>query len=93
MNSIPESPQGSQSAGLTCYAGKRPITCDQVAWLLDIFERYLPRDSYPRVSMEREMKKYGMLYEVMDIANLYFADDSARCNGTPNPARPYEDEA
>ena len=74
---------------LTGYA----INCDQVAWLLDIFNRYLPKSHHPRVSREREMLKYGMLYEVMEIANLKFADASARWNGTPNEARPYDDEA
>ncbi len=64
------------------------ISCDQVAWLMDIFERYLPANNHPRVSVEREMMQYGMLYEVMDIAGLQFADDAARLNGTPPSARP-----
>jgi hypothetical protein len=66
---------------------KNLINCDQVAWLLDIFGRYLPKDEFPRVSQQREMKKYGMLYEVMEIANLEFEDASAQWNGTPNTAR------
>jgi hypothetical protein len=70
----------------------REISCDEVAWLLNIFDRYLPKDNHPRVSREREMKKYGMLYEVMENARLSFADDSARWNGTPNDARNYGDE-
>jgi len=69
-----------------------PLSCDQVAWLLDIFERYLPKDQHPRVSRQRDMRKYGMLYEVMEVANLKFSDDSARWNGTPNDARRYEKE-
>lgn len=65
----------------------REITCDQVAWLLDVFDRYLPKKPTVRVSQEREMLKYGMLYEVMDVAGLEFADDSAVNNGTPRPVR------
>ena len=70
----------------------REINCDQVHWILSIFDRYLPTDDHPRVSQEREMKKYAMLYELMDVAKLCFTDDSARWNGTPNQARPYEKE-
>lgn len=70
---------------LTSYV----INCDQVAWLMDIFNRYLPKSQHPRVSQERDMRMYGMLYEVMEIANLKFADDVARLNGTPSQARPY----
>jgi hypothetical protein len=81
---------GSARQELTGY----PINCDQVAWLLDIFNRYLPNKSHhPSISREREMLKYGMLYEVMEIANLKFADALARWNGTPNDARLYDEEA
>jgi hypothetical protein len=66
---------------------KQTINCDQVAWLLDIFGRYLPKDGLPAVSQKREMMKYGMLYEVMEIANLEFEDVRAQWNGTPNTAR------
>ena len=69
----------------------RLIGCDQVAWLLDIFDRYLPASPHPRVSREREMLMYGMLYEVMDIAGLGFADDRARENATPHFVRPPEE--
>ena len=71
----------------------REINCDQVHWLLCIFDRYLPKSEYPSVSQEREMMKYGMLYEVMDIANLKFQDDSARWNGMPNQVRKYDKES
>lgn len=67
------------------------INCDQVAWILNVFDRYLPQSHHPSVSRERDMKKYGMLYEVMDAAGLKFEDDSARWNGTPNDARNYEE--
>jgi hypothetical protein len=33
------------------------------------------------------MLKYGMLYEVMEIANLEFEDARAQWNATPNAAR------
>ena len=65
----------------------RPITCDQVVWILDVFDRVLPKFGHPSVSREREMKKYGMLYEVMEVANLTFADSLARNNGTPQDVR------
>ena len=29
------------------------------------------------------MSMYGLLYEIMDVANLHFADDAAMRNGTP----------
>lgn len=83
---------GPECCGMKKTEISKPVNCDQVAWLLDIFDRYLPEDSHPRVSKHREMLKYGMLYEVMDIADLKFADDSARWNGTPNDARDYGDE-
>lgn len=71
----------------------KTITCDQVAWILDVFDRYLPNDpAAKRVSCHREMMKYGMLYEVMDVAGLRFEDESARLNGTPHQARKYPDE-
>lgn len=70
---------------------KRAITCDQVAWLLASFGRYLPHDNKPDISQQREMLKYGLLYEVMEIVGLKFLDDSARWNGTPNSARGYDE--
>lgn len=70
--------------------GERDLGCDEVAWLLDIFDRYLPKDDFPRISRQREMKKYGMLYEVMEVARLTFQDESALHNGTPHEARNYQ---
>jgi len=67
----------------------RPINCDQVAWILDIAERYLPNKINVGVSQQREMQKYAMLYEIMEVANLKFENDEARWNGTPNQARLY----
>ena len=69
----------------------KEINADQVAWLMAIFERYLPKSNHPRISVERDMMKYGMLYEVMDVMNVEFEDDSARWNGTPEQARDYVD--
>jgi len=63
------------------------IGCDQVAWILDIAERYIPQDNHPGISQEREMKKYAMLYEIMEITNTGFEDNAARNNGTPIQAR------
>ena len=72
---------------------EKPISCDQVTWLLDVFDRYLPRDNFPAVSRDREMKKYAMLYEIVGIAELAFEDSCARWNGTPNDARDYDNES
>ena len=69
-----------------------PISCDQVSWLLAIFDRYLPHDPHPSICRKREMMKYAMLYEVMEIAQLSFADKSAIWNGTPNDARFYDED-
>lgn len=66
---------------------RNPISCDQVAWLLDIANRHIPPQTTPRVCQQREMQKYAMLYEIMDIAGLRFADDAARENGTPRQAK------
>lgn len=63
------------------------INCDQVAWLLDIAERYISVDNYPAISRQRDMKKYGMLYEIMEILHLGFRDENARYNGTPIEVR------
>lgn len=73
-------------------SGKNRIGCDQVTWLLDIASRYIPQDNLPRISRRRNMMKYAMLYEIMEIADLDFADDNARRNGTPNEAILYGDE-
>lgn len=69
------------------YGGTKTINCDQVCWLLDIFDRYLPYDKYPRISRQREMKKYGMLYEVIEAAGLSFLDGDAILNATPKDVR------
>jgi len=68
---------------------KRPINCDQVAWMLDAFSRYLPPSPHPAVSRAREMQKYALLYEIMEVANLHFEDDAAQQNGTPHEARAF----
>ena len=73
---------GGQSA-LTGVLGARPLNCDQVAWMLNAIERYLPQTNHPRVSRAREMQKYALLYELMEVAHLYFEDASAQHNGTP----------
>lgn len=68
-------------------SGQVPISCDQVVWLLDIADRYIPLSIHPRVSQERDMKKFAMLYEIMEIAGLCFSDEEARQNGTPPQVR------
>lgn len=72
----------------------RRLNCDQVAWMLNAIDRYLPPDSKDTLDCckQREMKKYGLLYEIMDAANLVFGDISALRNGTPFPARKFYPE-
>ena len=88
----PVEPTEATMNGISQMRDGRAITCDQVSWLLDIAERYLPPSPHPEISRKREMLKYAMLYEIMEIANLRFEDDSARWNGTPNDVRDYGDE-
>jgi hypothetical protein len=78
-----------QSA-LTGVLGARPINCDQVAWMLNAIERYLPPTQHPRVSRAREMQKYALLYELMEVAHLYFEDARAQHNGTPGDVRRFQ---
>lgn len=68
----------------------RPINCDQVSWILNAIERVMPKTTQPRVSRQFEMAKYACLYEIMEVAQLKFADKSARWNGTPDDARDYD---
>ncbi len=60
----------------------RPINCDQVAWMLAAITRYLPSAS-PAVSRARDAQAYGLLYELMEVADLHFEGDAAAHNGTP----------
>lgn len=80
---------GAESA-LNVRLGARPVNCDQVAWMLNAIDRHLPPTKHPRVSREREMQKYALLYELMDAALLYFEDASAQYNGTPPDVRRFE---
>ena len=90
MTTVPDpTNEASTALGISQTHDGWAISRDQVAWLLDIAERYLPPSAYPPISREREMRKYAMLYEIMEIANLRFQDDSARWNGTPNDVRNY----
>ena len=80
---------GGQSRS-TVMLGARPLNCDQVAWMLNAIERYLPATNHPRVSRAREMQKYALLYELMEVAHLYFEDASAQHNGTPPDVRRFQ---
>lgn len=66
------------------------LSCDQIAWLLDIAERYIPYDTVPEISRQREMKCYAMLYEIMEITGSDFEDDKAAFNATPNFVNQWE---
>lgn len=70
--------------------GARPLNCDQVAWMLAAIERHLPNKEHPAVSRAREMQKYALLYELMEVAHLYFEDASAQHNGTPPDVRRFQ---
>lgn len=70
--------------------GARPLNCDQVAWMLAAIERHLPRLNHPDVSRAREMQKFALLYELMEVAHLYFEDASAQHNGTPPDVRRFQ---
>jgi hypothetical protein len=51
--------------------------------MLAAIGRYLPKQEAPRVSRSRELQSYALLYELMEVAGLVFADDAAAHNGTP----------
>lgn len=78
------------TSALSAGLGARPINCDQVALMLNAIERYLPPTQHPRVSRAREMQKYALLYELMEVAHLYFEDASAQHNGTPGDVRRFQ---
>lgn len=86
-----EEPEGSAKHLLRELAHRldraREINCDQVAWMLNAIDRYLPRQDHPAVSRFREVQKYGLLYELMEVAGLVFEDDAAAHNGTPRDVR------
>jgi len=79
--------EGSVEDHMIHEQGRRPINCDQVSWLLTSIESYIPDKNGRGCSREREMKKYALLYEIMDLANLHFEDDAAQRNGTPPDVR------
>ncbi|MDH3981299.1 MAG: hypothetical protein OES84_00185 [Kiritimatiellaceae bacterium] len=68
-------------------ARDKVITCDQVVWIMNVFDRYLPCDKVVSASMKRDITKYAMLYEVMEAAGLSFEDEKAVHNATPAPVR------
>ena len=80
-------PEIYKNDGYTKSKPVRGITCDQVAWLLQIADRYIPRDPTVGIDQRRDMLKYGMLYEIIEILGLDFADDTARNNATPGQVR------
>lgn len=85
-----EARSDAKRPALTAGLEARPINCDQVAWMLNAIERHLPNKEHPAVSRAREMQKYALLYELMEVAHLYFADASAQHNGTPHDVRRFQ---
>ena len=63
----------------------KKITCDEVAWIIDILDRYdfVASKNFPAVSRIKKMAKYSAIYELMEILNLEFVDESARNNAMP----------
>lgn len=58
------------------------ITCDQVAWLGDVLDRYAEILRTPRVRISRAAggARLAAMLEIMEILDLGFSDDSARGN-------------
>lgn len=61
----------------------RPLTCDQVSWMISAIDRYIPGEPAPAISRRRKMEIYGLLYELMEAADLGFMDHEAKKNATP----------
>lgn len=70
---------------------KKTISCDQVSWILETIDRYIPKDNLPRVSQQRHMKCFAMLYEFMDNAGLEFEDEKALYNAEPGFIRGWKE--
>jgi len=68
---------------------KRKITCDEIAWIMDILERlrFVSNLKYPAISRFTRMAKYSALYELMEILGLEFQDEAARYNAIPEEVR------
>ena len=62
---------------------KTKITCDQVAWINSIFDRFadliILADRYPSISRLKQVAKGTAIVELMEILHLDF-DDSAFFN-------------
>ena len=71
---------GQENAQLS--PDKRPISCDQVAWLNDALYRHADavRNPYPSISRAREAGRLAALLEIMAVLDLEFADSAAREN-------------
>ncbi len=62
---------------------KRLLTCDEVAWIKDVFKRYGNHVKIPKPSIakrEDDAMLLASLLEIMEILNLDFKDRSARYN-------------
>jgi hypothetical protein len=61
---------------------KSPLSCDQVAHISDVFDRYRAQCLIGNVgiSRARETAKLAAILELMELLGLEFADDNARGN-------------
>lgn len=77
-----ETAQQGDSAQQQNANRKRPLSCDQVAWVEDALARYAETLSVKRVgiSRAREAGQLACLLELMEVLGFEFADDAARGN-------------
>lgn len=63
---------------------KKPITCDQVAWLNDALDRYrdaiILSNQVPGVSRNKQVARIAATLEIMEIFGLQFEDKGAAGN-------------
>lgn len=61
---------------------KTRISCDQIAWLKDVVDRYdcATRGPLPGISRLREAAKLAALLEIMELLNLECEDNVALSN-------------
>jgi len=73
----------------TMQKPKRQINCDEVAWLVNALKRlkFIVGLDFPAISRIKEMSVYSALYEIMEILNLEFKDETAKHNATPEEVR------
>jgi len=82
--------KGKEMNGVECSGGNtkappvKTLNCDEVAWVLDILERYKKAATlhFPSISRLPEMAKYSAILELMELLNMDM-DESAKYNVSP----------